>query len=100
MKYLNLTSIQHLDLCFFNERLKLLLADSSKLYQIDITTYMWNLDTFKINAGFNSLHFDGQCQILKVGSQIVAEVNGLQRIKYDQNIATSYSLKNFLIFCQ
>jgi hypothetical protein len=62
------------------EALKLLLADATNIYAIDVTTHLWNLDYYKSAQTFQSVFFDKNCKVFSVNNKMVSEINGIRKM--------------------
>lgn len=54
------------------ETLKLLLADTTNIYVIDVTTHLWNLDYYKSGQSYQDLFFDKNCQVFSTNNKMVS----------------------------
>ncbi len=80
LNYLNLATVKHLHICFSMETLKLLLADHTNIYLIDITTRLWNLDYYKSGQTYQDIFFDKNCRAFSSHNKIISEINGIRKI--------------------
>lgn len=49
-----------------------MLADTTNIYVIDVTTHLWNLDYYKSGLTFQDVFFDKNCKVFNVDNKLVS----------------------------